>query len=102
SHSKEAHVNPEDFVIGGVQLLLLVPGIVELLKAWFKLSGRVAEFTTILLGAFFIVLAQLFTSGFFPAPWDFIIKSVIVALAAVLAIPGYYKLVKRAAGWVKS
>lgn len=94
-------MDPELFQIAGVKLLLLVPGIVELLKAWFKLSGRAAELTTILLGAAFIVLAQVFNSGFFPAPWDFIVKSVVVALAAVLAIPGYYKLTKRAAGWIK-
>jgi len=95
-------VDPTLFVIGNVQLLLLVPGIVELFKAWFKLNGRAAEFVTILLGVVFVLLAQLFNAGFFPAPWDFIIKSVVVALAAVLAIPGYYKLAKRAAGWVKS
>ena len=77
-----------------------LPG--ELFKAWFKLSGRAAEFATILLGVVFVLLAQLFNAGFFPAPWDFVIKSIVVALAAILAIPGYYKLAKRAAGWVKS
>lgn len=95
-------MDPNLFVIGNIQLLLLVPGIIELWKTWFKLSGRGAELATILLGAGFVILAQTFNAGFYPAPWDFIIKSVVVALAAILAIPGYYKLAKRAAGWVKS
>ena len=85
------------FEIGGVSLLLLVPGIVQFTKAVTGIKDHVAEALTVGLGAGFIGLAQAIQLGLVPdaaMPW---ITVAVVGLGGGLAIAGYYKLVKNAA-----
>jgi len=85
------------FEIGGVSLLLLVPGIVEFCKSALGIKDRAAECLTVGLGVGFIGLAQAISMELVPAvalPW---ITMAVVGLGGGLAIAGYYKLVKNAA-----
>ena len=85
------------FEIGGVSLLLLVPGIVQFCKAVTGIKDRAAEALTVGLGVGFIALAQAIALNLVPdaaMPW---ITVAVVGLAGGLAIAGYYKLAKDAA-----
>jgi len=85
------------FEIGGVSLLLLVPGVVEFSKSAFGVKDRLAEALTVGLGCAFIGLAQAIALELVPAlalPW---ITVAVVGLGGGLAIAGYYKLVQNAA-----
>lgn len=85
------------FEIGGVSLLLLVPGIVQFSKSVFGIKDRAAEALTVGLGVGFIGLAQAIALKLVPdaaMPW---ITVAVVGLGGGLAIAGYYKLVKDSA-----
>ena len=93
---RRLQVDWSGFEIGGVSLLLLVPGIVEFCKSALGIKDRAAECLTVGLGVGFIGLAQAISMELVPAvalPW---ITMAVVGLGGGLAIAGYYKLVKNA------
>ena len=84
----------EDFVIGGVSVIVLVLGIVELAKRW-GLNGMGCEILAVGLGAFFVALSQAIEGGMVPAnliPW---INIVVIGIGGGLAAMGLYDFSKR-------
>jgi hypothetical protein len=83
-----------DFQIGGIALLVLVPGIVETAKK-FGVVGNWSLALSLALGFVFVGLAQAIQTNLIPAvaiPW---ITVVVVGLGGSLAASGYYDLAKR-------
>ena len=91
------------FEIGGVSLLLLVPGVVEFCKSAFGVKDRLAEALTVGLGCAFIGLAQAIALEFVPAlalPWIIV---AVVGPGGGLAIAGFIdRVVDRAAQAARS
>lgn len=74
-----------EFLIAGVQPLILVPGLVQFVKAATGIKDKAAEVLTVTVSAGMIGLAYALNSNLIPA------------VAGGLAIAGYYKLIKSAA-----
>lgn len=83
-----------EFMIAGVSLLLLVPGIVEAAKA-FGVGGKGSLALALGLGLVFCSLAQAIVVGLVPAAWLPWIEVVVYGLAGSLSLTGYYDLVDR-------
>ena len=84
-------------VLGEYALILLVPGIVETAKK-FKLQGNANLALSIVLGMFFVGLAQANAQGLVPEvalPW---IRVGIAGLGGGLAVSGYYDIFKKFTG----
>ena len=78
-------------------LLLLIPGVVETAKA-FGVSGKASLALSLILGMFFIGLAQAIAQGVVPEaalPW---INIGVVGVGGALAASGYYDLFKKFTG----
>lgn len=83
-----------DFNIGGVEVAILVIGIVEFLKN-FGLDGKANQVAALVLGFFFFGLAEAIAQDLLSQS---IVPYVVVgvkALAASLSAMGYFELVKR-------
>jgi hypothetical protein len=84
-------------LLGEYALLLLIPGIVETAKK-FGLAGNASLGLSLVLGAFFVGLAQAIAQGLVPAaalPW---LNVVLVGVGGALAASGYYDLFKKFTG----
>lgn len=82
--------DPMVFVVGGVELTLLVFGITEFLKNAMGLSGKPVTLIAIGLGFLFALAAQVAPD--YPV-FQLWFTRVVVALAFSLAAPGYYQFV---------
>lgn len=83
-----------DFMIGGVSVIALVLGIVELSKR-LGLQGKGCEILAVSLGAFFVALAQAIEMGLVPEvalPW---ITVAVIGIGGGLAAMGLYDFSKR-------
>ena len=78
-------------------LLLLIPGVVETAKQ-FGVSGKGSLALSLILGMFFLGLAQAIAQGVVPEaalPW---IKIAVVGIGGALAASGYYDLFRKFTG----
>ena len=73
-----------DFNIGGIEVVVLVLGIVEFLKG-FGLAGKGSQLTALLLGLFFFGLAEAMAQDLISGDFASYIIVVVRALAASLA-----------------
>ena len=84
------------FAIGGIGVMVLVFGIVEALKDITGLSGAKAiRGTALVLGLFFVILAQVLNMGLIPEPTSTIIIVAVTSIAAVLSAMGYYNYAEK-------
>lgn len=81
-------------VIGGIPVLLLVPGIVEAAKH-FGVKGEGSLALSLILGGFFIGLAQAISQNAIPTPAVYWINIIVVGIGGGLALSGYYDLGER-------
>lgn len=79
------------FVVGGVQLIALVFGLVEFFKTLFKLDGKVVTALSMVMGMLVFAVYQLV--GIVPEPYGQAVEIVITSVAFGLAASGYYKFV---------
>jgi len=77
------------FVIGGVQLIALVFGLVQFIKETLSLSGKPVTVLSAALGAAIFILYRLI--GIFPEPYAMVIDILFTSIAFGLAASGYYK-----------
>lgn len=83
-----------DYVIGGIEIAVLIIGIVEAAKA-FGVSGLGSQALALVLGFLFVGLAAAIGEGLVPAQYVVWIELVVKSLAGALAAMGYYDLAKR-------
>ena len=83
-----------DFNIGGIEVAILVLGIVEFLKG-FGLTGKGSQLTALLLGLFFFGLAEAMAQDLVSGDLASYIVVVVKALAASLAAMGFYAFGKK-------
>lgn len=83
--------DPNSLVVGGVSILILLPGLIQFLKGVFGLEGKIVTVLSFVLGAVLYASSQaeilLPGSGKWVA---FVVQGLTVGLSA----SGYYKLVK--------
>lgn len=80
--------NPEALAIGGVQLIALVFGLVEFIKANTPISGKAVTWLSFGLGA--VLYLALNLDAFLPGAGRFVTLAVQM-LTVGLAASGYYK-----------
>ena len=83
--------------LGEYALLLLIPGVVETAKE-FGVSGKGSLALSLILGMFFVGLAQAIAQGLVPEvalPW---INIAVVGIGGALAASGYYDLFRKFTG----
>ena len=83
--------------LGEYALLLLIPGVVETAKE-FGVSGKASLALSLILGMFFVGLAQAIAQGLVPEmalPW---INIAVVGIGGALAASGYYDLFRKFTG----
>lgn len=87
--------DPAEHVINGVQIAVLLFGLVEFLKAQVPaIEGKVAQWIAFILGiGLFLLYRGL---PFIPEPTGMWIGYAVEAVAFTLATSGYYKFVKGA------
>lgn len=83
--------DPESFVVGGVQLIVLVFGLVEFAKAAFNMQGKSVTVLAALMGAILMIAYQLQT--LLPMPYAQMYEITVTSLAFGLSASGYYKFV---------
>ena len=76
--------------LGEYALLLLIPGVVETAKE-FGVSGKASLALSLVLGAFFVGLAQALAQGLVP-------EVALVGVGGALAAIGYYDLFRKVTG----
>jgi hypothetical protein len=80
--------------IGGIPILLLIPGLVEAAKH-FGINGKRSTALALLLGFWLVGLAQAINLALVPEaalPW---LSVVVVGIGGGLAVTGYYDLANR-------
>lgn len=82
--------------IGGIYVLVFVPGLVQFIKNAAKLEDQAAEILTVCVGTICVGLAYAINGGLIPKPAAGYIELAFIALAGALAIAGYYKLIAAA------
>lgn len=85
--------DPNSILVSGMSLLVLVFGVVEVLKDWFSISGKVVTAISAGLGIVFYVIYSLI--GILPNPYEQIVTIVFQAVAFGLAASGYYKFISQ-------
>ena len=95
--SEEGNVDFGNLAIGGVQVLVLVVGIVEACKR-FGLQGKGAFGLALGLGFAFVGMASAIEMGVVPAEWVPYVEIVAKGLGGALAATGIYDLVCKVAG----
>lgn len=83
--------DPNSFVVGGVQLIVIVFGLVEFIKVNLDLSGKKVTVLAACMGMALAVLFELQT--IIPAPYSQIYEIIIKSVTFGLAASGYYKFV---------
>ena len=78
-----------EFIIGGVGVAALIFGIVEAAKE-FGVNGKASRVLVLVLGIFFVGLAQANAQGLIPENTMQWVNLVVVALSGGLAAMGYY------------
>jgi len=76
--------------IGGVGLLLWIPGATQFLKELFNVSGKAATVLAFSVGAAAMGLFQVIQ--FAPAEWIPYIEAVFLSITMGMSAAGYYKL----------
>lgn len=84
------------FVIGGINILLFVPGLVQFIKNAAQMKDRAVEILTVCVGVVCVGCAYAINTGLIPEPAVGYIELAFVAVAGALAIAGYYKLIDAA------
>lgn len=84
-----------EVMVGGVQLLLLVFGLVEFAKANLKISGPAVTVLAAVMGAVVMTLFQL--KDVIPDPYGLYYDLAVKSLAFGLSASGYYKFSKKIA-----
>lgn len=83
-----------DYVIGGISVAALIFGIVEAAKE-LGVTGNGSRVLALVVGAFFVGLAQAVTQGLIPADVLPYVELFVVAVAGALAAMGYYDFAKK-------
>lgn len=84
--------DPTSIAVGGVQLIVLVFGLVEFIKAQFSgMSGKGVTLVSALLGAF--LAAVFFSLGSLPPEYRVFVEIGVKSLAFGLSASGYYKFI---------
>lgn len=86
--------DPNSLVIGGVSILVLLPGLVQFLKGAFNLEGQAVTVMSFVLGAVLYVGSQ--AEALLPGSGRWVAFAV-QGLCVGLSASGYYKLVKQIA-----
>jgi hypothetical protein len=84
------------FVIGGINVLVFVPGLVQFVKNVAKLADTAAEVLTVCVGVVCVGTAYAVNSGMIDQPAVGYIELAFIAVAGALSLAGYYKLVAAA------
>jgi len=87
--------DPEAYVVGGVQLIALVFGLVEFLKGLLGWSGKRVTMLAAVLGAVILTAYQLI--GIVPQPYGQAVEILFTSAAFGLAASGYYKFISKRA-----
>jgi len=82
------------FKIGGVEVILLVLGIVEAAKR-FGVQGKASEGFALGLGFVFVALAATLQRELIPAGAVVYVEIVVIGLGGALAATGIYDLIKK-------
>jgi hypothetical protein len=83
--------DPSTIAVGGVSILILLPGLVQFLKGAFSLEGKAVTVLSFCLGAVLYVGSQ--AEFLLPGSGKWV-AFVIQALSVGLSASGYFKLVK--------
>ena len=86
--------DPNSLVIGGVSILVLLPGLVQFLKGAFNLEGQAVTVMSFVLGAVLYVGSQ--AEALLPGSGRWVAFAV-QGLCVGLSASGYYKLIKQIA-----
>ena len=82
------------FEIGGIPILLLIPGLVEAAKH-FGINGKRSTLLALLIGSLLVGLSQAINLALVPEsvlPW---LTVIVVGTGGGLAVTGYYDLANR-------
>lgn len=82
------------FTIGGIQVLVLVLGIVEAAKRW-GVEGKSSEILAFVLGFVFIGVSAAIQAEIIPAVVVPYIELVIIGLGGALAATGVFDLLRK-------
>lgn len=85
--------DPTTLNIGGVALLVWIPGAVQFLKELFNVSGKAATVLAFAVGALAMGLFELI--GFLPAEYEPYINAIFLSLTMGMSAAGYYKFATR-------
>ena len=83
-----------EFALGSVGVAALIFGIVEAAKE-FGLAGKASRVLVLVLGVFFVGLAQANVQGLLSEPAMQWVNLIVTAVAGGLAAMGYYDFSKR-------
>lgn len=83
-----------NYVIGGIEVIALIFGIVEAAKG-FGVSGNGCRLLALALGFFLVGTAQAIAGGMIPANVVAYVELVVTSLAGSLAAMGYYDFIKK-------
>lgn len=82
------------FEIGGLSVIVLVLGLVEMAKRW-GVEGKGSAGLAFGLGWFFVALAIAIERGLIPPEWVTYVEIVVTGLGGSLAATGIYDLVRK-------
>ena len=81
--------DPGSAVVGGVEVIVLVFGLVEFFKSLLNLQGKTVTVLAAVMGMVLFVAYRLI--GLIPAPYELVVEIVFQSLAFGLAASGFYK-----------
>lgn len=87
-------VNLENLAIGGVEIVILIFGIVEFCKE-FGIEGKRSRLLQFVLGFFFVGLFSAIEAEMVPAEWLPYVVLTIKCLGGAIAAGGFYEFVRK-------